>query len=177
MPSNQSNTTNPNESFRMSENGRKIMRHTESRIDRYYNDGGRHKGNCTYGYGTMVHRGVCTLDEYDRLVSPELIEYSFQKRLEEAEKGVRRNVKVKLSQAQFDALVSFTYNSGVKGAAKVFEALNKGNLKLAADTISSRIHSRQQTATGSKLVILHGLIDRRRYESAPFRHAEQGHTK
>lgn len=56
----------------------------------------------------------------------------FRKDLPKYEDGVRRAVKVPISQAQFDALVSFHYNTGAIGRASFVKRLNAGDVAGAA---------------------------------------------
>jgi GH24 family phage-related lysozyme (muramidase) len=164
-------TTAGNVTMSMSGAARARMREREMPIYNYYDDGGRPgRGNCTWGIGTLAHRGPCTADEIKRKVAPAAVEAAFASRVAEAEHAVRRNVPHQtLDQAQFDALVSFAYNVGERGAKETFKRVDKGDFKAAATGISQSIKMRVKTKTGSKLVIAKGLIQRRAEESAPFR--------
>jgi lysozyme len=88
------------------------MRDREKKIMKYYNDGGKNGGNCTWGIGIKAHNGPCTPEELARTVTDADIEREFAKCLRDAEKAVDRKVNVALTQAQFDALVSLVYNTG-----------------------------------------------------------------
>lgn len=87
----------------------------------------------TIGFGTTVINGKpvqpgmkITLDE---------AELYFEKDLRKFEKAVAKAVKVPITQYQFDALVSLTYNIGI-GAFKdstLLCKLNKGDYQGAAD--------------------------------------------
>lgn len=59
----------------------------------------------------------------------------FEKALAPYEKAINDWVTVSLTQNQFDALVSFTYNIGVAGfkRSNTLKELNKGNYEKAAD--------------------------------------------
>ena len=153
----------------MSTNARLTMRGTEKKVLKYYDDGGPGKGNCTWGIGTLAHRGPCTAAELAKVVTSADVEREFEARLRDAERGVGNKVKVPLNQAQFDALVSLTYNLGVKGASRVYAKVNANDFKGAADEISSLIYGKQ-IKNGKEVKVLYpGLIRRRAYESAPFR--------
>jgi len=132
---------------------------------RYYNDMGKNKGNCTWGIGFYVHKGVCSEEELKRKVSAPSIDIEYYKRIAEAERRVKTHVQVQLTQAQFDALASFTYNTKSITNRPVYEALNRGDFRRAADLISGAIHA---TVDGKKK-LAPGLIGRRAEESAPFR--------
>lgn len=155
----------------MSTAARLNMRHTEKKMMKYYDDGGPGRGNCTWGIGTKEHNGPCTARELARKVTDSDIESEFLSRLKVAESGVGRNVKVELTQAQFDALVSLTYNVGVHGSLPVFELLNAGDFEGAANYIANMTRARQMRKGKLEHVILRGLVPRRREESAPFRNA------
>jgi lysozyme len=73
---------------------------------------------------------------------------------------VKRRVKVKLTQNQFDAIVSHTYNTG--GSQSLFNAVSR---KAPAAEILGRFNNHYITAGG---VIQRGLIERRRMEAQLF---------
>ena len=83
-----------------------------------------------------------------------------------AENAVRHNVKVQLTQAQFDALVSFTYNVGAAAFRKstLLKVLNQGDYKGAAAQIRRWVY-----AGGYKV---RGLVKRREEEARPFEEVE-----
>jgi GH24 family phage-related lysozyme (muramidase) len=87
---------------------------------------------------------------------------------------VRINVTTHtLSQDQFDALVSLTYNAGERGASATFDLVDAGDMKGAAANISKMI----KTKVKGKLVVARGLITRRKEEAAPFLMAAEGQAK
>jgi lysozyme len=87
-------------------------------------------------------------------------------RVNEAAAAVRRNVhNPNLTQAQFDALVTYTYNMGPSGAFSVYRAASQGNNTAVADLMSQNIHVKKN---GQYKVSL-DLQARRVEESAPFR--------
>lgn len=155
----------------MSTNARITMRGTEKKVLKYYDDGGRGKGNCTWGIGTLAHRGPCTAEELAKVVTDADVEREFAARLRATERGVENRIKVQLNQAQFDALVSFAYNTGLGGAAKVFTLVNAHDFNGAAKEISSRVYGHEIRNGKRVLVLYRGLVTRRAYESAPFRTA------
>ena len=81
-------------------------------------------GNCTVGIGHKLHSDVCTPDELNAYYSDEEILEFFQNDLKLAEKYVRAMFQTlddeypgegnpfPITQAQYDALVSFTFNTG-----------------------------------------------------------------
>jgi len=159
-----------NAKLKMSSSARTRMRQRETAQYRYYDDGGPGRGNCTWGIGTLAHLGPCTVEELARPVSPERVEITFSEKVAEAERVVRKRVSSQvLSQDQFDALVSFTFNAGQRGAESVLAKVDKGDFKGAAHGISRTIYMSVRTKKGSKRVVARGLISRRAEESAPFR--------
>lgn len=155
----------------MSTAARLNMRNTEKKMMKYYDDGGRGRGNCTWGIGTKAHNGPCTAAELARTVTDADIEREFASRLREAERGVERNVKAELTQAQFDALVSLAYNAGVTGSSRVYKMLNAGDFHRAADEIASMTCGHESRKGKSVRVFYPGLVARRTAEAAPFRNA------
>lgn len=153
----------------MSTVARLNMRHREKKRMEYYDDGGPGRGHCTWGIGTLAHRGPCRPAELLKEVTDSQIESVFDLRVKDAERAVTRHVHVELSQGQYDALVSFTYNRGASGSAPVYALLNAGNFQGAANRISGEIYSIQLQKGKKVRVLLRGLIPRRTEESAPFR--------
>lgn len=127
----------------MSSEARLIMRLREKPMTQYYDDGGPGKGNCTFGVGTFVHRGPCAPAKRARKVTDAEAEFAFVSSVKDAERTIERNIKVELTQAQFDALVSFTYNRGTKGSLPVYNLVNGGNFSGAAHRISSEIYGHE----------------------------------
>lgn len=82
---------------------------------------------------------------------------------EKAESYVQRLVKVPVTQAQYDALVSFTFNLGGGNLAKsdLLVALNKGNYADVPPLFMQYVYAR-----GTKLP---GLVTRREAEASMFR--------
>ena len=84
---------------------------------------------------------------------------------------MRLKVKVQLNQAQFDALVSFTYNTSNLANQPVYDAVNNGDLTSAARRISDTVKVNVGTGKAKRYVLAPGLMMRRAEESAPFRDA------
>lgn len=158
----------PTAGMRMSPDAKGRMRTTERAVYNYYDDMGPGKGHCTWGPGILAHRGVCTPEELGRKVSAAQVNAEFDRRVSEAEATVHRNIHVALNQAQFDALVSFTYNAGPDGAGQTFQLINKNDFKAAGANMKKFIKVKVKTKTGVKKVVARGLITRRAQESAPF---------
>ena len=107
----------------------------------YSNDSNSTK-NCTVGYGHLLHSGPCSSKERSTKYSEEQIDKFLKEDLSEFEWHVIRMIRVRLTQGQFDALVSLAFNltGGLgnaetlvnavnskdwSGAAKAFELYNK----------------------------------------------------
>lgn len=163
--------------MRMSTEGRANLHQREKMIMKFYDDGGRPGvGHCSFGFGTLVHKGPCTPEELKTKVTDDMVKTSFEGRLREAEHAVERHVKVTLSQQQFDALVSLTYNAGAHGSREVYKLVNAGKMKEAADLISRMVYSTQKKQGKKVLVLMSGLVARRKQESAPFREGGENET-
>lgn len=165
---NTAKNANPNAGMKMSLKALDAMRNTEKIMLKYYNDMGRNKGNCTWGIGFYAHKGVCTPEELERKVTLPSVEIEYTKRVAEAERRIRTKVKVELNQDQFDALVSFTYNTTNITNDRVYQALNDNDFHAAAQRISEA----NKVKVDGKWKLAPGLVKRREEESAPFRNSK-----
>ena len=119
-----------------------------------YKDAG---GVWTIGYGHTAMAGspvpyqgqVITAAEAENILLKDLMQY---------EAAVANNVKVKLNDNQFAALVSFTFNVGINAfkKSKLLKKLNNGNF----DAVPTEL-MKWNKAGGKKL---QGLVNRRRAE-------------
>lgn len=159
----------PNANMKMSPVAKGHMHATEKAVYRYYNDMGKYKGHCTWGAGFLAHKGICSEEELKKKVSVRLVDIEFERRVVEAERTVRRNTTVALGQAQFDALCSFVFNVGPRGARDTFFLINKGDFAGAAASISGMTKVGVVENGKKKYLPAPGLIKRRAEESAPFR--------
>jgi lysozyme len=109
------------------------------------------------GYGHFIKPGE-SFDEIDEATGAALLAQD----VKTAEDAVNSLVKVDLSQAQFDALVSFVYNIGIGNfrGSTLLKKLNDGDYAGAAAQFD--VWNRSQ---GS---ILQALADRRASEQAQF---------
>ena len=104
-------------------------------------------GTTVYPNGVKVKKGdTCTLDQAKEYFAHDMIEF---------EKTVNDSVKVSLSQNQFDALVSLTYNIG-STAFKNSTLLKKLNAK---DYVGAADQFLVWNKVGGK--VLKGLVRRR----------------
>ena len=88
----------------------------------------------------------------------------FQKHIKKYEDDVNRAVKVPLEQHEFDALVSFHFNTGAISRASATEALNNGDKEDAA----RRLTLYNKGRVNGQLVVLEGLVKRREEERRMF---------
>lgn len=110
--------------------GRNALLRREGKKD-FYDD---IAGNCTKGIGVLVHTGHCTESELRQKLSEQDKADTFSSAIEVAERAVREKVsRQNLSQRQFDALVSFTFNVGAAGASDVLQNVNDGKFQTAAN--------------------------------------------
>lgn len=160
-----------NEDMKMSAAGMAALRQREGAVLRYYNDAAN---NCTYGVGALVHFGACSEDELKRPVTIADVNSQLAARVMAVEMAVRHKVKDKpLTQAQFDALVSFTFNTGSGGARHVLEAANRGAVQDVVTQMKHAVYIHPRDAHGHRRapIRLQGLVNRRNEESAPFQSA------
>jgi lysozyme len=114
----------------------------------------------TIGYGNTYYPGGKKVTMNDPAISKEKGAELFSVVLPAYEKIVNNKIKVTLTQNQFDALVSHTYNTG--GSDTLFSLINK---KASSEAIRDWFTSRYITAGGK---VLNGLIKRRKAEADLF---------
>lgn len=119
-------------------------------------------GNCTIGYGHLVHLGRCNGSEPDwmrrgitRQRGLELLRADAQRFAD----GVCDRVRINLRQHEFDALVSFAFNVGINGfgGSTLLKKLNRGD----KGSVPSELM--RWTSGG-----IPGLVNRRRAEGVLF---------
>ena len=135
-----------------------------------YDDGspgcGRGRGNCTIGYGHLVHLGPCDgraaqqpfLTGISRQQGSQLLAGD----LGRSENRVRTMVTAALTQQQFDALVSFDFNTGRRDA--LAPSVNSGQLVNVPAHMNQFVHAHM----GGQVVVLPALVKRRAAESMLF---------
>ena len=156
----------PVEQLALSQQGQDFLAQEEGEILQLYDDGcpprdrrcGR--GHCTIGVGHLVHRNACNdshpaeqdfLEGIDRERSRELLRQDLANTLN----TIRRHVTVELTQNEFDALVSYVFNTGALAGTQMLENLNRGDYEGAA---------REMDIVTSAGRVLRGLERRRQRE-------------
>jgi len=130
---------NANQTLSLSVQGQADLMQREGVIRHYYDDA---VNNCTYGVGTLAHAGPCSPQELSISLSDKQVVASMQSGIEVAEGAIYRNVtRYPLTQKQFDALVSFTYNVGSGGAQDVLRLINQGQLAKAVNLMMLYVHA------------------------------------
>lgn len=123
-------------------------------------------GVWTIGYGSTRYHDGKTVKPADKLANVAQADALLRNTLGEYVDAVNRKTKVPLTQNQFDALVSFTYNTGTASGKTLFEKLNAKDYLGAADQLSvwNKI---TDPHTGQK-VVCDTLVKRRAAERALF---------
>lgn len=85
-------------------------------------------GSTRWANGTPVKKG-------DKLVNTDCANDLFEQTMKGYVNDVRSLVKVPLTQNQFDALVSFQYNTGGLAGSTLLKLLNSGDYQGAADQL------------------------------------------
>lgn len=122
-----------------------IKRHEGLRLAAYQDVA----GVWTIGYGTTYYRNGDKVRPGDAITADEA-EALLRDQLEDYADSVRTLVQVPLSQAQFDALVSWTYNLGA-GALRdstMLKKLNAGDYAGAADEMLRWVHAGGRPVAG-----------------------------
>lgn len=110
----------------------------------------------TIGYGSTYYENGTKVKLTDQKISIDRAEALLLNTLKKYEDIVTKNIKVTLTQNQFDALVSHTYNTG--GSSTLFKLVNEGN----KPSIKTWFETKYTTGNG---IVLKGLVRRRKAES------------
>lgn len=136
-----------------------------------YDDLGKGKGHCTIGVGHLVHKGVCngriaSERPFLKGIDPTEAKKLLRQDLIRIEAAVNGGITVALTQNQFDALVSFTFNVGATAFrhSTLRKLINSKQFGLASDEF---LKWDKMTINGKKITI-DGLTNRRIAEKALF---------
>lgn len=140
--------------YSLSDNGMKLLEQFEGlRLEAYLDSA----GIATIGFGTIRYPNGSKVKLGDKTTKSQAKEYKLHD-LKEFESTVNTSVKVPLTQNQYDALVSLSYNIG-SGAFKnstLLKKLNSGDYKGAAEQflVWNKVNSKR----------VQGLVNRREAE-------------
>ena len=163
--------TGANDGLSTSAQGLADLRQREGQAPggRYYNDTAN---NCTYGTGILAHTGPCTAEELRRTVNAQQAEAEFRRRVEAAEQRVRAQVpNRRLSQNEFDSLVSTVFNTSGIDNRRLLGVTNQGNDAEAQREREDLVHTHDHDARGQRVGPPRrdrGLVNRRRAEQEQY---------
>ncbi len=146
----------------LSDKGAAFIARFEGLRTKLYNDP---SGHCSIGYGHLVHRGPINGTEPAEFrdgISQQRATQLLKSDAGVAASAVNEHVKVKLTQQQFDALVSFTFNVGA-GAFRESTLLRRLNAA-RFDAVPGQLQLWNKG--GGK--VLPGLVTRREAEATLF---------
>lgn len=148
----------------VSKKGLADLVHSEAITTKKYKDSA---GVWTIGIGftQAVVKGLNRRPAKHEMELDEIFEI-YKRGIEVYADGVRKMLKVKVSQHMFDGLVSFAYNIGIGGARKssLIRAINNGVTD--EKTLKSLLMRWNKVRKNGKLVTSKGLINRRKKEAA-----------
>ena len=153
-----------NASQQISARGLALIKSFEGLRLSLYNDA---NGNCTIGYGHLVHAGNCgghpAEAVYSRGIDGAEAERILAMDVSVAANAVALVVTVPLSDSQFDALTSFAFNvgAGAFGLSQLLIEVNAGRFQNVRSELMRWIH-------GAGGVVLPGLVRRRQAEADLF---------
>lgn len=142
--------------MKIGEKGLKLIKEFEGCILKQYKDA---VGLWTIGWGHLIKEG----EQFPSRITQEEADSLLLKDLRIFEEGVSRLVRVPLSQNQFDALVSFSFNVGLGALERstLLKKLNQGKVGETAEEF------KKWNKAGGK--VLRGLTRRRSAEEALFK--------
>jgi lysozyme len=127
---------------------------------------GRGRGNCTIGYGHLVHMRPCdgraSEQQFLAGISRQQGRQLLAGDLARSENRVRTMITAVLTQQQFDALVSFDFNTGRVNA--LVHSLNSGQFASVPMLMRQFVHAH----VDGQVVVLPGLVRRRAAEGRLF---------
>ncbi|WP_291287005.1 peptidoglycan DD-metalloendopeptidase family protein [Flavobacterium sp.] len=152
-------------SLKISEKGKQFIKDWELFKKKMYDQDGDNnsEGNCTIGYGHLIHTGRCdgslSENKFKNGISENEASKLFENDILIFEKAVRRKIKTPLYQYEFDALVSYVYNIG-QGfkAPNLIEYINSKNYSLAVNEIETGSQNKKRRKQ-ERDMFLKGIYD------------------
>lgn len=140
--------------YSLSDNGMKLLEQFEGlRLESYLDSAGIY----TIGFGTIKYPDGSKVKKGDKITKAQAKQYKLHD-LKEFESTVNTSVKVHLTQNQYDALVSISYNIGSNAFknSTLLKKLNSGDYKGAAEQflVWNKVNSKR----------VQGLVNRREAE-------------
>ena len=154
-----------NDDLSLTPRGADLIKHFESCMQKkgeHYHAYHCPAGVLTIGWGHTHHHGR-KFNVSSRWTREECDE-AFLEDMEGFERAVRRLVKVPLEPYQFDALVSFDYNTGALGKSTLLKKVNAGDFEGAA----KEFHKWNKATVNGKKQVMRGLVRRRSSEALLF---------
>ena len=134
----------------------------------YDHDGAR---NCTVGVGQLLHHGPCTAAERHQQLTDAQVQQGMAAEVTRFTEAVRDGVPTRrLTQNQFDALVSFAYNAPRPATNDVLNAAERGDDATVATVMQATVHVHKPGVHGrpGPAVVSQGLVNRRADEVAQY---------
>ncbi|HLI67358.1 MAG TPA: lysozyme [Caulobacteraceae bacterium] len=151
--------TAPNGGMKISDDGLNFIKGFESWSPTVYNDQGHAP---TIGWGHLIESGE---HFFGRSLTPEEGFRLLRRDVGSAENMVNAQVHVPLNQGQFDAMVSFAFNTKGFANSSVVRALNRGDYAGAANNLSRYVHV---NVGHGQWIVSRGLVRRRAGEQQMF---------
>ena len=155
----------PNTTRSISPKGLAFIKREEGFRARAYNDS---VGNCTIGYGTLLSRARCTPAQAQLRFSESKATARLRKDLDKEFEPYVRRVAMPLTQCQYDALVSFRYNTSVDSWASLSRLLTPAGIAKVPDQLGRYIKGKDSTT--KRYVVIAEVVGRRTREAVMFQH-------
>jgi GH24 family phage-related lysozyme (muramidase) len=134
--------------------------------------------NCTVGYGILLHHGTCVGNEnpaerrFARGITPEQGLSRLVSRVVRVANNLRGRLSVPLSPNQFDALLSFAFNTG--GLANLLSHVNRGEYQVIPGIMLQYTGARTDEG---EMAHPRGVATRRNEEVAIWERGDYGHGR
>ena len=148
--------------MQISNKGIQLIKHHEGVLNKPYRDC---VGLWTVGVGHLIGDGKSLPESWNKLFTTEEVDALLKQDLVRFERGVQKLLPVPLTQNQFDALISFSFNLGlgVLQRSTLRQNILRKDFKGAAEEFLKYVRA------GGKIV--KGLVTRRNDEKALFESA------